>query len=646
MLGDPETSPEAAAAAFGRLFPGAPPGLELGERLLINLGGDRSQELAAAVLRESAAAPALALAADVALLVSSDPKLAKEYLQSALQIEDHPSLRARLARAEAAQGQLVAAVALLDEILARNPEEEKAGLLRGAWLERLAALETEPASPCPCQSGGSFADCCREAARRLRSRFSDREPLYRLREEVLRYALGRKDLLGAAGAAVDGWVEDGALAPEEVDWSGLTGGDPEAQGLRLAIEAAWSSPLGEDDDDERSVLLEFAADPATPPESARRAREWDGHATWGLWQLDEPGDPGCLVTNYLTGARLYGEIPLEQREGLPRWSILLGYFSPLDGIWRSGSAFYAATPAEGRSLAQFALAFVERVAHHERGERAAAAQWAGESAREIEMGAWVPGLMPLPSPLSGLVDTVCAVMFAGLVARLRRGRESVPEVANTDGDPLELIEAHLRLADPDSARQSLLAHPDFDREGKRLVWQGRAMTKGEHAQALAQLRGQGLHPPSDPTPGRYARGWLEFHATGARVEVNSRARLDRLLALLAELGHPAEVAAEKVTDVVGSLAQQRLWMPPGPPQPRPPAAQAAWLEALPDEPIPALDGLSPRQAAHDEKYRERLEVWLRDIEYETAGGGITGLRETLSRDVTPGSAMESLGNPS
>jgi hypothetical protein len=85
-----------------------------------------------------------------------------------------------------------------------------------------------------------------------------------------------------------------------------------------------------------------------------------------------------------------------------------------------------------------------------------------------------------------------------------------------------------------------------------------------------------------------------------------------------------------------ALKRRRRWLCPSPrAEPADPAVDEAWLRALPDEPLPGLDGLTPRQAAEREEYRERLEGFLRDIEYEAATAGrqtdFTQLREELSR---------------
>jgi hypothetical protein len=75
------------------------------------------------------------------------------------------------------------------------------------------------------------------------------------------------------------------------------------------------------------------------------------------------------------------------------------------------------------------------------------------------------------------------------------------------------------------------------------------------------------------------------------------------------------------------------WMPPGEPAPSAPEADEAWLRSLPDQPLPALDGLTPRQAAESVEHSARLELFAQEMEYRLAsrGSSITGemLRDRL-----------------
>lgn len=634
LIYNPEVPAGLAAAAFGRLFPDAPADFAFTERMLTEVGQARAEAMSQAALADPASPVALTLAADVALLIGRDPAAARKFLEQARSLDDVPGLQPRLARVDADQGQLVQAVARADDDLLDRPEDHALDLARGLWLARLAELDANPAQPCPCGSGRSYAECCQAAGAAVLARFRDRQATYELREAALAYATHRPTLMDAVMAGVDEWVEEGALGQEEVDWKGLAAGDPAAQVLRLAVERALAAPIPDDDDaDEGHTILQaFAEDSSTPPDLARRAQVWADHALWGIWQVEEPGDPGTLISNYLSGTQIYAEIPVEQRDGLRRWGIVLGYFVPVDGVWRSGSVFYEATPAQGRMLAQFQLSFLRHVGLRQEGKNGPIVAWAEAAAQAIEELAWVPDPGTSPLIVTALASSVAAVMFPALVAHLRRGREALPQMSNTDGDPIEWIEARLQLADLKAAREALVSHPDFEAREGGVGWLGRKMSASEHAQA--QLRSQGMEPDSDAPPGRYSRGTLDFGETEVSVTVNSRRRLQTLLQLLSDLGQPAEVVAETATDITEELRQRRRWMPSQAPAFPGPEARHAWLSNLADEPHPALDGLTPREAAQHEEYHDRLEVLLQEIEYQAGPGSSatdpTGLRQILA----------------
>jgi hypothetical protein len=463
-------------------------------------------------------------------------------------------------------------------------------------------------------------------------RFRDRHALHELHEAAYRYADSRPVLQRAVFGGLDEWVEQGAAAREEVDgWIEAPGDAPGSDALQLAVQRAWSLPLGELD---RSLIDELRADVSTAPHLARMADDWSRGMAWGLWQVTERGDPGTVVTNVVTGGQLYAELPTEMCDGLLLWTVLVGYFVPIEGIWRAGTAFYQTSPEQARLLAGTVLAATEYVAR--KTHDADLEEWARAAESELEQGSYLPEAGKPPHPgLSRTIAAICCSAFPRLVAQLRRARATPPQIANTDGEPMEWIEAELRVSDPQGALRALVEHPDFEEEENEgeIGWLGEPVPRAEHEQSLAQLRSQGLEPPEDSEPGRYSRGTLRFDGSTVSVQVNSRGRFERLLALFAELGHPAEIVSDDVTDVMADLQQRMTWLPPGDPAPHRAEADESWLRSLPDEPLPALDGLTPKEAARSAEHRGRLELFARDMEYRLAsrGSSITGaeLRERL-----------------
>lgn len=623
---------ERAAAAFERIFGDSPPPPEWSQNLFEDLGSARARALADAALQGTRSPGALALAADVALFLDGDAAAAERNVDEALQQLDDPFLGIRKAQALAERGQLAHAAETMGGVLALDPELQEAQLLRGRWLAQLADLERTSPPACSCGSGRAYEACCASLARALLARFRDRQPLNELHEAAYRYADSRPDLQRAVFSGLDEWVEQGAAAREEVDgWIEGRDDAPGAEALQLAVQRAWSLPLGEPD---RSLIDELRADVSTAPHLARMAEDWSLGVAWGLWQVTELGDPGVLLTNVVTGGQLYAEFPAEMGDGLLPWSVLVGYFAPIEGIWRAGTAFYQTGPEQARPLAGAVLAATELVAR--KTHDADLEDWAHTARTEVEQASRLPEAGPPLDPgWSRTVASVCCTIFPQLVAELRRERAGPPQVVNTDGEPMQWIEAELHVRDPQGAFRALLEHPDFEeREDEGGIdWLGARVPRAEHEQSLAQLRSQGLEPPEDSEPGRYSRGTLRFDGSTVAVQVNSRGRFERLLALFVELGHPAEIVSDDVTDVMAELQQRMTWLPPGDPAPHADEADEAWLRSLPDEPLPALDGMTPREAAESAQYRDRLELFARDIEYRLAsrGSSITGelLRERL-----------------
>ncbi|HVB27397.1 MAG TPA: hypothetical protein VNE21_05750, partial [Mycobacteriales bacterium] len=168
------------------------------------------------------------------------------------------------------------------------------------------------------------------------------------------------------------------------------------------------------------------------------------------------------------------------------------------------------------------------------------------------------------------------------------------------------------------------------------TWLGAQMPADQRramlAEARAQLRAQGVAeaelPVADDEPGRWIRGQLQLEGHQLRLEVNSRERFAALLELLRQLGAQPQVVDESRVDpqqdfawgdgpsllVGGRAAPEEGW-------------EGHWL----DEPVPALRGRTPRQAAAGSpEERAGLEALLRDFEYR---GGLLALRGGSGPDV-------------
>src|SRR5262249_28332947 len=138
----PGTRADVAAAALRRTFGAAPVDIDV-SRAIAAQGPDRLRAVAEATLVRGRDALALSLAADVALL-EDRPADAEEHAATALRLVDDPDLHVRVAIAQAARGQLAAAIEILDAQLAAQPGLERAGPLRARLLEEVLQLDSPP----------------------------------------------------------------------------------------------------------------------------------------------------------------------------------------------------------------------------------------------------------------------------------------------------------------------------------------------------------------------------------------------------------------------------------------------------------------------------------------------------------------------
>lgn len=102
------------------------------------------------------------------------------------------------------------------------------------------------------------------------------------------------------------------------------------------------------------------------------------------------------------------------------------------------------------------------------------------------------------------------------------------------------------------------------------------------------------------------------------MDVNSTERWEKLQELLAGLGHEPRVIFEHRFDPEMDLAFGASHMSENPPAEAPSAFRRAWAKGWPDEPLPALGGKTPRQAAEDPTWCDHLEALLREFEYRAS----------------------------
>ena len=526
-------------------------------------------------------------------------------------------------------GHAAEAVELLEPRLKEAPDDDFAGDLYGAAIERAYA-----------------AACADETAARERAavhRFADRTGLVALKDAVRAYLDGTE-----FGEAVRARVTEELSVTDDLDWSA----EDRVGFGELAEEIAWLTAdpgqdevetpddIGDllaDDDPAGTPLRAFAADPSTPAALAARALAWHDHIHYGLWRIDEPVPaPGLRCTDIVSGTERYVEFPAEATAGLPRWTVWLGGIVPVDGIWRSTGVGVRLSPAEadaaGQSIDEATLAMVQALA----GEPEVPPTPIPFGHAE-PLGVYADDQEPVPAGMAGLIGKVAGAMITRIVADVHRYRATPPAIANTDGDPMCLITATIAVQEGTAGK--LAARPDFDRdsdEPDRVTWWGALIPDGQReammAEAMAQLRAQGHKDVEAPAgPQRWVRGVLRVRGREVTVEVNSQQRLTRLLGILRKVGADPVVTSEKRIDP----AQDFAW-PVGQRASQGGMAAAAegWEKFWLDEKLPALFGRTPRQAARGRE-RPYLEAMLRQFEYEAgllAADGKTGIDTAWLRE--------------
>lgn len=192
-----------------------------------------------------------------------------------------------------------------------------------------------------------------------------------------------------------------------------------------------------------------------------------------------------------------------------------------------------------------------------------------------------------------------------------------PVMQNTEGEPLALIKATYRLPDADAASAALSHKLRDEGEGRFVEWyegRGREWIRGSIA-IVGDVAT--LDTNSVKRAARLERILMRA-APGTRLIKREESGIDELLAEASSkprstmpgvdeefLAHSPEVAAAMAEAMRGFENQ--------------------WL----DESIPALGGLTPRQAAADKDARRQLDALLKDLEWSDRRAGSQANQGTM-----------------
>jgi hypothetical protein len=469
-------------------------------------------------------------------------------------------------------------------------------------------------------------------------RFADRSHLGELQDAVATYIRGSRfrtpieDSVAGWLSVAEGWDphERAALAVLVEEQAQVVTGD--------SPDGTTTPPEG-DPEYHRGPLWNFARSPGVPADVAERALAWHEYVHYGLWQVADPNPaPGVECIDIASGVTRYVEFPAEMIERLPRWGVFYGAVVPVDGIWRSTGNAVQLSPSEADAIAETLMDALDGLARDIAGE---SSKRAFRRAREpVPFGQAGPHNVlayqadELPLQTVHLMGYVACSLLPRLTVDLHEHRTAPPVMLNSDGDPMNVINARIGVRDAATLAGRLADHADFrahEDDPVRLDWLGRAIAEHQRATMAADLRAELEADESglaglldDDGPRRWLRGQVEIRDGELIAEVNSEERLTRLLRVLAKLGEDPSVIDETRVDA----AQDFAWSAGPRAFPRGAApAESGWEKHWLDEPVPALRGRTPRQVTESDGWPV-IEGVLRQFEYEAdilAASGQSGV---------------------
>lgn len=209
---------------------------------------------------------------------------------------------------------------------------------------------------------------------------------------------------------------------------------------------------------------------------------------------------------------------------------------------------------------------------------------------------------------------------------LRRCLAPPPQLANTDGEPIEFMALHYRLKPKVSAARiaealSGIADLRAEDDGAQWTWFGPAEPTS---------KGRRRKGGDDSDTGRTIHGSLALEGKLLKVTVNSDARAARIRSLLDPVldGLAREPLIERTTPEQAMAEARRTAAPPSPGGAEvlsPEDMRSAVHQFLDrhyrntlSQPIPALGGKSPRQAVRSARGRTAVASWLKGLEQNKA----------------------------
>ena len=469
-------------------------------------------------------------------------------------------------------------------------------------------METKRNDPCPCGSGKKYKHCCGRAQR------PDLTVLPSTRKKAGGPPPDPERSRKRMNAAVKTLLKFGSVHFGEADLDEamefftecvLTDEDgrsdyPADDPLFQLLFAPWWVTMWTPDDDVPPAEHEGEPSPSTV------AAAWLGHQErhprmvhvvealrrepLSFWQVSEidPGR-GIVMRDLIIDREVFVYDRMLSRN-VDRWSIMFAQVVEIEGVTILGGTSPLAFPphAEG---------FIE--------------SFADRFTRDRTL-----------SPIDLLEYDVDLLMCLGLL--LEPGSAgSLPELATSDGEPLISVESTFEFdrAERDSIVSTLRAQPemqaeDIDPEGNRIIFD----------EPKSTLEFVWTDPqPDDVMMPRSIYGQIEVGDAAIMTSVMSRERDEAIRSKLeAWLGQRIRFVGSEEEDILELLQSEDRPMPDKPPagSELPPEAIEAvgsfmrrQLDIWIDEPVPALDGRTPREAVETAEGRVVVAQILREWEH-------------------------------
>lgn len=269
-------------------------------------------------------------------------------------------------------------------------------------------------------------------------------------------------------------------------------------------------------------------------------------------------------------------------------------------------------------LADEALASIKRVRNKARGEAVRLARPLGRTADDDAL----VSITGIDEVLAGAAFMFSALWLDDVFRRALN--PALPEMQNTDGEPLEFITLHFPLqskAKLPVIRSALDALPALSKEND-CFWNWLETAKKARKPVRKATTAQTFSTTMDD--GAIVLGNVEITAKTVTLSVNSQGRAARGQAMLepALTGLVRAPLIERQTlEQMMSASPGRAGKPPAEPPLPPDELKRVVHQGLTDhyrrgldEPIPALGNRAPRQAAKTAKGRDKVIAWLKMLE--------------------------------